>query len=128
MGEEWIFYNTLIYGLINGLDSASALNSFTEEFLFKRETHSYWGRLEVLQRTPAELQIQGLSNSNDGRWVAALSLGYTRQIKSWDGFELGLGGSVTKDFLAGEFQAAYSGNPLTAKVFLQLGAMKMQEF
>jgi hypothetical protein len=62
---------------------------------------------------------------NDPRWVLALTLGYTHEIASLSFGEVGLGASVTKDILPGEFRASYGGDPLAGKVFLQVGGMKM---
>jgi hypothetical protein len=126
--DGWMFHNAFIWGLINGYDQTSALNSFAEEFYFHKLKNSIWSRIEVLQRTPAELQIAvpgPASAANDGRWVTALTLGYTYKIGAWENAEMGLGASLTKDLLPSEYQAVYSGDPLTAKVFLQATGMKM---
>ncbi|MDR3608595.1 MAG: hypothetical protein P4M08_14625 [Oligoflexia bacterium] len=130
-GAEWSFYNTLIYGAVTQYDSAPVLSSFGEEFLLKGDRPRIWGRFEVLQRTSAELEIPGALHPNDGQWVAAATLGYTHRMASihfdeqGDGIELGLGGSVTKDFVPGDFIGAYGGNPWSGKIFLQLGGMQM---
>jgi len=121
----WMIHNTLIWGLINGYDSASALNSFAEEFWLHKGVRNIWGRLEVLQRTPAELEISGSSDANKGQWVTALTLGYTHEVASYGGAKFGLGGSLTKDFLPSDFQSAYGGNPVSGKVFLQVSGMNM---
>jgi len=121
----WTFYNSLIYGLINHLDHAGALNSFTEELLFAGERPRIFGRFELLQRTPAELEIPTSGDPNSGLWVAALTLGYSHKITSIDGVELNLGASATKDLLPKEYLAAYGGNPWSGKVFLRLGGMGM---
>jgi hypothetical protein len=124
LSSEWTFYNALIYGAVTQYDYASILSSFDEEFLFKGPAPRIWGRFEVLQRTPAELLI---SNSNDGLWVGALTLGYTHRLAGWDSVELGLGGSVTKDFLPSEFIGGYGCDPWSGRVFLELSGMKMWE-
>ncbi len=123
--SDWTFYNSLIYGLVTQYDQASFLSSFTEEFLFRGDKPRIWGRIEVLQRTSEELAIPTLSNANQGLWVAALTLGYTHKIASFNGVELGIGGSATRDLLPGPFIGTYGGNPWTGKVLLQLGGMKM---
>jgi len=122
----WMFHNAFIYGLINGYDNTSALRSFAEEFWFQREAKNIWSRVEVLQRTPAELEITSVS-PNDPSWVTAITLGYTHELAKWDSLHVGLGASITKDFLPSEFQSAYSGDPLSGKIFLQVGGMKMWE-
>lgn len=120
----WTLHNAFIWGLVNYYDEAAALNSFAEELLIQNGKKNFWSRIERLQRTPNELAIAS-SNPNDGKWVTAVTLGYTHKIANWDFTEIGLGGSVTKDILPGEYRGAYGGDPLTAKVFLQFGGMKM---
>ncbi len=121
----WTLNRTLIWGLINGYDYVSALNSFTWEFLLKKKPCSIWSRVEVLQRSPLELEIPVAANGDKGRWVTAVTLGYTHALGQWDALELGLGASVTKDFLPAVYRDAYGGNPVTARLFLQASGMKM---
>jgi hypothetical protein len=126
ISEEWKFYNAFIFGDITKYDYASELASFGEEFLFSGEHSKYWGRLEILQRTPAELEIETAGLPNDGVWVGALTLGYTRALAHWSLLELGVGGSLTMDFIPNAFSSAYgSATPLAAKAFFQLSGMKM---
>lgn len=120
----WMLHSAFIYGLINGYDKVGALNSFSEELWLHKENKNFWSRVEYLQRTPSELQVSS-TNPGDPRRVTAATLGYTHRIVNFDDGALGVGASVTKDFLPSEFQGTYGGNPLTAKVFLQLGGMKM---
>ena len=124
LSDDWAFYNTFIYGMVTQYDNASVLSSFAEEFLFQGDAPRIWGRLEVLQRTPAELEIPS-ANPNSGEWVSEMTLGYTHRMASWQGAELGLGGSVTKDLLPGDMIGAYGGNPWSGKIFLQLAGMRM---
>jgi hypothetical protein len=120
----WMTHNAFIWGLINYYDNASALNSFAEEFWVHKNSKNIWSRVEVLQRTSGELEITS-AQPNDPRWVTALTLGYTHKVAKWDSMDVGLGGSLTKDILAAEFRDAYGGDPLTGKVFIQVGGMKM---
>lgn len=122
----WMLHNTLIWGLVNFYDETSALNSFAEEFWFHKERQNIWGRIEYLQRTPGELEIAS-SQPHDPQWVTAVTVGYTHEIGTWESGRVGLGASVTKDLLPSEYRAAYSGDPLTGKVFLQVGGMNMWE-
>ncbi|HWE31396.1 MAG TPA: hypothetical protein VHB97_25500, partial [Polyangia bacterium] len=56
---------TLIWGGISNYDGASWLDSITGEVLFTDWDNALWGRLEVLQRTPAELNVSPLpANAN----------------------------------------------------------------
>ena len=123
--EGWSLSETLIWGLINNFDHSSSLNSFADEFLLRKDACSFWGRLEILQRTPSELAVINTDDMNRGRWVTAATFGYTHRLAEWGDAELGLGGSLTKDFLPPEFESAYGGDPLTAKIFLHLSGAKM---
>ncbi len=125
LSETWTIHNTLVYGLITNIDHASYLSSFLEEFLLTDATSHVFARLEVLQRTPNELGIAGLPNPDTGRWVTAITLGYSHQLVAWDGWELNCGASVTNDQTPPEFTDAYAGNPFTYKFFFQLGGMQM---
>lgn len=124
--DGWTVQNAFIYGLVNFYDSTAALNSFAEEFWFRKDRENFWGRLEVLQRTAGELQITS-GTPNEPLWVTAMTLGYTYQIVNWSSGELGLGASITKDFLPPEFQSAYGGQPLSGKIFIKLSGMSMRE-
>ncbi len=122
--NDWIIHNTFIYGLINFYDATSALNSFNEEIWLHQGHKNIFSRIEYLQRTSNELQINS-TTPNDPNWVTAITLGYTHELARWDGSNVSLGTSITKDFLPANYQNAYSGNPLAAKIFLQVGGMKM---
>jgi hypothetical protein len=121
----WSISNSLIWGHILGYDRASSLDSFLEEFLLRKGFDHYWGRLEILQRTPSELEIATNGDPNRGIWVTALTLGYTRDFAKFEAMDFGLGGSISHDFLAAPFRGAYGGNPWSGKIFVQLSGMKM---
>lgn len=129
LGNRWTVYNSLIYGLNRNpggvLTEPTSLNSFAEEFLFDSDTAKIWGRSEVLQRTPGDLEIAGDLDPSTARWVSAWTIGYTRTLVRWTNAELNIGASITKTFLPVEFQPPYGGNPLSENVFLQLQGMKM---
>jgi hypothetical protein len=121
LNDSMTFHNTLIYGGVTNIDNTSSLNSFLDEFLFNSAVASIFARVEVLQRTPNELQIPGLPNSDTGQWVSAFTLGYSHQVVAWDGWELRAGLSVTNDQVPADYQTVYEGNPFTYKFFFQLG-------
>lgn len=128
LSDHWELENTFIYGGITDYDQASWLQSFTDEFLFRREASNIWGRIEVLQRTPAQLDISSISDPNRGRWVAAVTLGYTHQIANFDGLSMGLGTSITKNIIPDAFKSSYGSAPITGKVSLQIKGMRMWHF
>jgi hypothetical protein len=136
------FENSLIFGAITRYDGVNALYSFDEEFLFQRLRDRLWGRVEVLQRAPSQLDIVAPNlDPLQPKWVSALTLGYTRTLLRWgdplassaqalpnamnDRLELAAGISGTKDFLPSDFQPTYGGNPWTGKIFIELSGMKM---
>ncbi len=121
LNDSMTFHNTLIYGCVTNIDNTSSLNSFLDEILFNSAVASIFARVEVLQRTPNELEIPGLSDSDTGQWVSAFTLGYSHQVAAWDGWELKAGLSITNDQLPADYQTAYGGNPFTYKFFFQLG-------
>ena len=123
----WTLQNVLIWGLINRYDHAAALNSLGEEFALQKGNKTIWGRLEYLQRTPAELRIES-SSPNDPRWVTALTLGYTRKIARLDFGALSIGASVTKDLLPPAYRPAYAGDPLALRVSVNVSGMKMWDY
>jgi hypothetical protein len=123
--ETWTFSNALIYGTAANYDQAATLTSFLEEFLLEKEPNHFWGRVEVVQRTPNELEIATSADGNMGQWVQAYTLGYTRTVSHWDAAQLGLGFSVTNDIVPTDYQAAYNGNPWTGKIFVQLQGSNM---
>ena len=122
---NWTFYNTLIYGAVTRYDHTTLLNSLAEEFLFHRGPANVWGRIEALQRTPAELALPAAANQNTGKWVTALTLGFTHEITHVDEAHLGAGAAITKTMLPSDFIGAYGGNPWAGQLFIQISGMKM---
>jgi hypothetical protein len=121
ISDSMTLHNTLIYGGITNIDNVSQLNSFLDELLLGSAVGGIFARVEYLQRTPNQLGISGLPNADTGRWVSAITLGYSHQVVAWDGWELRAGLSATNDQVPAEYQAAYEGNPFSYKFFFQLG-------
>ncbi len=126
---SWSFDNTLIAGMIRNYDHAALLGSFGDEFLFRdaEEKWNLFGRIEVLQRTPEQLEVLGpgeaeLENPTQGRWLAAATLGASYPVMHAfeQGMEFRLGATGTHTFMPSEFKDTYGGDPWSAKVFLQL--------
>lgn len=123
----WTLYNTLIFGWITHMDEATQLASFGEEFLLQGERPRVWGRIEIVQRTSEELNIAS-PTPDSPLWVEAITLGYTHAVWKTGAAEIGAGGSMTVDFVGGQFREAYgSSTPLTARIFIQMSGMKMWE-
>ncbi len=134
LGCDWSVYDAFILGAITHYDGSPSLYSFGKEILLASEKNSVFMRSEILQRTPQELNIAaGTPNTlTDGpRWIGATTLGYTRTFArirkedSTDSLGLGVGASVTKTFMPGDFVGPYGGDPWSGKLFLRFGGMKM---
>ena len=125
LSSDWLWHNTFIFGYITDIDHAPNLSSALYEFLLNNGKTNLFGRFEAVQRTPNQLEIPDLPNPNEGRWVTAVTLGFSRQLAAWDGWELRSGASVTNDQSPAEFSAAYGGNPFTYKFFIELGGTQM---
>ena len=125
LSKNLTFNDSLVYGGITHLDNADYLSSVLEEAALLSPKTAIFLRLEVLQRTPNELNLPTLPNPDTGRWLTAITLGYSHQVASWDGWELRAGASVTNDQTPAEYADTYAGNPLTYKFFFQLGGMQM---
>jgi hypothetical protein len=123
----WRAYTTLIWGGISNYDGAPWLDAITGEVLFSDGSNLLWGRLEVLQRTPAELRVMPLpANPNDPDWVGALTLGYTRQVVSVGPVDFRVGASGSLGFMTDVFLNAYGERPiLSGKLFVEARAIKM---
>jgi hypothetical protein len=122
----WRAHGTLIWGGITNYDHANFLSSITGEWLFLDEANALWGRVEVLERTPAELAITPSVSPNNGLWVGALTAGYTRRLASLWAFDVSIGGSATLSFLPNAFAGTYGGNSvMSGKLFLEARLMKM---
>jgi hypothetical protein len=125
VGEGWRFHHAFIYGLINGYDRISSLSSYLDEVWIHRENHAFWGRVEVLQRTASQLEITSALSPNSAEWLTAVTLGYSRTLANFGNQKLNIGSSISRTFLPSPFQGAYGGDPLAARVFLQLRGMEM---
>ena len=125
----WMISNSLIYGQVNGYEHISSLKSFLEEFwIHSEKPYSFWGRLEVLERTSGQLEIPSSGDSLDPHWITAITLGHTYDLKKYAYGKLSAGISVTKNFLPTEFKDAYGGDPWGGRVFLQIQGMKMGDY
>ena len=120
--------NTLKSSLIWGRARAGhgpALNSFLAEAVYQWGANEFFGRAEVLQITPAQLNLVTASGSADPNWVKALTVGYERTVFENDGFSLRAGGSYTQDFVPAEFQPTYGSDPRGIKVYVRMQLMRV---
>ena len=99
------------------------LNSLMEEAVYHRGKNNFYGRAEVRQITPVQLQIPTPSAAGDAKWVEALTVGYERALFEKNALHLLVGGSYTKDFVPAAFQPAYGSDPSGVKIYLRLKFM-----
>lgn len=114
------FYNTLILGFAETRGLQSSRFSVGYEFLLEDDDAATWGRLEVVERGPAEL---GLAGNIADQWVTAVTGGYTYTLANFGPAEIAAGASVTGYFISQDLQSPYGQNPWAGKVFLQLSGM-----
>lgn len=112
--------SSTIWGRNENITSNEQLNSFLEEIVYSLGKNNFYGRVEVLQRTPDQLEIQTTDGKTGAKWVKAITLGYERQVLSRGGLQLYTGAAVSKYSLPKEYQAAYGKSPTAAKVYLRL--------
>lgn len=123
--ENYDLYNALIYGSLKTFGAETLRHSLAHEFSLLKEASTVFGRTEILQRLPSELLLLDRPRPNAGRWLGALTVGYSHKVKSFRSARLNVGVSGTQYFLPGEFDRDYGKNPRAGKVFLQLSGMDM---
>jgi hypothetical protein len=125
--HDWRAHATLIWGGISHYDGAAWLDSVTGEVLFTDWDNALWGRLEILQRTPAELAVAPLpARPNAPDWVGALTAGYTRKIVGVGPVDFSVGASGTLGFVSDPFVDAYGGRTIVSgKLFVEARVIKM---
>ena len=97
-----------------------ALNSFLAEAVYQRGMNKLYGRGEILQITPSQLDLVPPDGSTDAKWVKALTLGYERTLVEKGAFSLFFGGSFTRDFAPVEFRPDYGSAPRGAKLYFRI--------
>jgi hypothetical protein len=122
---SWSLQTMGAWGGMAEYDHAAFLSSFIGEGLLTDDKSiSFWGRLEVLQRTPSELAISS-TDPNVGQWVGALTLGVTERVVSWWGFDFSVGGSATADVIPSDYAPSYGTSILfSGKLFLEARFMR----
>jgi hypothetical protein len=96
------------------------LNSFLGEIFFQGGMNHFYGRAEVLQITPDQLELVPANGNPDARWVEALTVGYERSVFRNDRLSLFVGGSYTRDFIPAAYQPSYRSDPQGIKVYLRI--------
>ena len=96
------------------------LNSFLEEAAYQTGMNKFYGRAEILQNTPEQLDITAANGAAGAKWFKALTVGYERTLIEKGQFSLFAGGSYTKDSVPAEFHDAYGSDPRGMKVYLRI--------
>lgn len=98
----------------------AAQNSFLEEALYQLGPNKFYGRAELLQILPDNLDLAVPNGGAVLKWAGALTLGYERTLFEKSGLSLFVGSSYTKDFIPAEFMHAYGNDPAGAKVYARV--------
>jgi hypothetical protein len=102
----------------------ASLSSFLEEAVYQQGSNHLYGRAEILQIAPEQLDLPTTDGASGPRWVEALTVGYERTLFERDDLGLLLGGSYTKDWVPASFQPAYGSHPRGLKVYLRVKFMR----
>ena len=94
--------------------------SLLAEGVYQRGANALFGRAEVLQIAPKQLDVGASGTSTNLRWVKALTIGYERTLFQQRGLSLRLGGSYTRDFVPTAFKPDYGSAPGGLKIFLRI--------
>jgi hypothetical protein len=111
---------TTLFGRNDNKTSEQQLNSFLEEFLFELGKNNFYGRFELVQRTPEQLEVQVTDGKTGAKWLKAYTLGYERRIKQQGDIKVFSGLALSTYSVPKDFQGAYGKRPLTAKVYLRI--------
>jgi hypothetical protein len=114
--------STFVWGQARAGHSAF-LNSFLEEAVYQLGNNKFYGRAEILQIMPRQLELTATDGSAGAKWVKAFTIGYERTLFRRDQLYLFAGGSYTKDLLPAEFRPAYGSDPQGVKVYLRIKFM-----
>ena len=101
-------------------DHSVSQTSLLAEGVYQRGPNAFFGRAEILQITPEQLDVAVIGTSADPRWVKALTIGYERTLFQQHGLSLRLGGSYTRDFVPTAFKPDYGSDPGGFKIFLRI--------
>ena len=110
---------TVVWGRGDAAQRAP-LNSFLAEAAYQRGRNKFYGRAEILQISPAQLELAIPSGATVPRWAGALTAGYERTVFEKNDLTLFAGGSYTGDFVPAEFEDAYGSDPGGVKVYLRV--------
>ena len=99
------------------------LSSFLEEAVYQRGKNNVYGRAEILQITPSQLELSTSNGDEGARWVEAFTLGYERALFTRNGLSIFGGGSFTKNIVPTAFRPGYGSDPAGGKLYMRIRYM-----
>jgi hypothetical protein len=100
---ETVSASTIAWGLNS--ESAHATNALlVETSLTIRDRDAWFGRLEVVQKTPHDLDVEAV---RERFAVSKVQVGYTRYARLASGFNAGVGASVSAGIVPGDLAPIY---------------------
>ena len=118
--------NTLKSSFIWGqarADEGPSLNSFLEEAIYQWGRNNFYGRAEILQLTPKQLEVAITGGAADAKWVKALTAGYERTLFEKDKLSILIGAAYTTDLVPAVFRSAYGSDLRGIKGYLRIKFM-----
>lgn len=105
MSGDRVMASTFAWG--RNSESGQATNALLiETNVTVRDRDTWFGRLEVVQKTPHDLDVLP---TKEAFTVSKIEGGYTRYISAMAGFKAGVGAAVSAGIVPGDLKAAYGG-------------------
>lgn len=115
--------NTL-WGMAYNETTRTSLNSFLSEFVYQLGKNNFFGRMEVVQRSSNQLEIQLSNPEGEVRWIKGVILGYERKLANPKGFNVFGGGSLTQYLTPRAFEPSYGAAPVGVELHLRVNFVK----
>ena len=114
LGSDGLWASTLAYGLNSGLVIVpdGQFDASTQALVFEstvtlRDTHTFFGRAEVVEKPAEELHAHEFARSIFT--VGKLQAGYVRQLKPRRGLQIGFGGTASISLVPEDLASRYDG-------------------
>jgi hypothetical protein len=112
--QDGIWASTLAYGVNSGLVIIpdDEFDASTQALLFEstltfHETHTFFGRAEVVGKPAEELHAHEFARSIFT--LGKLQAGYVRELKPWHGLTVGFGGTASIAIVPEDLASRYDG-------------------
>jgi hypothetical protein len=114
LGRNGIWASTLAYGVNAGrvIIPADQFDASTQALLFEtsvdlRDTHTFFGRAEVVEKPAEDLHAHEFARLIFT--LAKLQAGYVRELKPWNGLRVGFGGTASISIVPEDLASRYDG-------------------